>query len=106
MLARQRTISFAIVEKLVTDDLPTGDANLAWKKLKKKFNPQTSANKLKFKRQFTKSSLTDWKQDPDNWITELDILQTQLEEIEHTISDKDFMIHILNNLPTEYKSKV
>ena len=39
------TISFAIVEKLVTDDLPTGDANLARKKLKKKFNPQTSANK-------------------------------------------------------------
>ena len=24
----------------------------------------------------------------------------------HTISDKDFMIHILHNLPMEYKSKV
>ena len=24
----------------------------------------------------------------------------------HTVSDKDFMIHILNNLPTEYESKV
>ena len=59
MLLCQGTISFAIVEKLVTDDLPTGDANLAWKKLEKKFNPQTSANKLKFKRQFTNSSLTD-----------------------------------------------
>ena len=103
MLACQGTISFAIAEKLVTDDLPTGDANLAWKKLKKKFNPQTSANKLKLRRQFTNSSLTDWKKDPDDWITELDILQTQLEEMGHTISDKDFMIHILN---TEYKNKV
>ena len=33
MLGCQGTISFAILEKLVTDDLPTGDANLAWKKL-------------------------------------------------------------------------
>ena len=106
MLVCQGMISFAIVEKSVTDDLPNGDANLAWKKLKKKFNPQTSANKLKLKRKFTNSSLTDWKQDPDDWITELDILRTQLEEMGHMISDKDFMIHILNNLPTEYESKV
>ena len=103
MLACQGTIIFAIVEKSITDDLPT---NLAWKKLKKIFNPQTSANKLKLKRQFTNSNLTDWKKDPDDWITELDILQTQLEEMGHTISDKDLMIHILNNFPTEYKSKV
>ena len=68
--------------------------------------PQTSANELKLKRQFTNSSLMDWKQDPDDWITELDILQTLLEEMGHTISDKDFMINILNNLPTEYKNKV
>ena len=106
MLVREGTISCAIVEKLVTNDLPTGDANLAWKKLKKKFNPQTSANKLKLKRQFTNSSLMDWKKDSDDWITELDILRTQLEEMGHTISEKDFMVHILNNLPTEYKSKV
>ena len=57
MLACQGIISFAIVEKSVTDDLPTGDAYLAWKKLKEKFNPQTSANKLKLKGQFTNSSL-------------------------------------------------
>jgi len=79
MLGCQGSISFAIVEKLVTDDLPNGDANLAWKKLKKKFNPQTSANKLKLERKFTNSTLTDWKQDSDDWITELNILQTQLE---------------------------
>ena len=54
MLACQGTISFAMVEKLVTDDLPTGDANLAWKKLKKKFNTQTSANKLKLKKTICK----------------------------------------------------
>ena len=106
MLTCKGTISFAIVEKLVTDDLPTGDAYLAWKKLKQKFNPQTSANKLKLKKQFTNSSLTDWKKDPDDCITGLDILRTQLEEMGHTISDEDFKIHILNNLPTEYKSKV
>ena len=43
----------------------------------------------------------DRKRDPDDWIHELDIVRTQLEEMGHAISDEVFIIHILNNLPTE-----
>ena len=35
MLVCQGAISFSIVEKSIADDLPNGDANLAWKRLKK-----------------------------------------------------------------------
>ena len=35
MLAYQETITFVILEKLVTDNLPAGDNNLAWYRLKK-----------------------------------------------------------------------
>ena len=37
---------------------------------------------------------------------ELELLRTQLEGMGHVISDKEFMIHVLANLPEEYESKV
>ena len=37
---------------------------------------------------------------------ELNIQRTQLDKMGHSISGKDFMLHILNNLPTKYESKV
>ena len=52
------------------------------------------------------SRLTNWNKVPEDWVMELDIMRTQLDEMGHTISDKDFMIHILNNSPSKYKSKV
>ena len=61
ILACHGEISFGIVEKSVTKDLPDGDANLAWKSLKRRFDPKTLSNKLKLKKEFTNSSLTDWK---------------------------------------------
>ena len=106
ILACHGDISFGIVEKSVTKDLPEGDANLAWKALKRRFDPKTSSSKLKLKKQFTNSSLTDWKKDPADWIMELEKIRTQLSGMKHVISDEDFMIHILANLPDEYESKV
>ena len=61
ILACHGDISFGIVEKSVTKDLPNGDANLAWNSLKHKDDPKTSSNKLKLKKQFTNISLTNWK---------------------------------------------
>ena len=103
ILACHGDISFGIVEKSVTKDLPNGDANLAWNSLKRRFDPKTSPNKLKLKMQFTNLSLTDRKKDPADWIIKLERIRTQLSGMGHAISDEDFMIH---NLPEEYESKV
>ena len=45
------------------------------------------------------SKLTDWKKSPDDWITELQIIASQLDQMGHKITDKDFMMHVLGNLP-------
>ena len=37
---------------------------------------------------------------------ELEIITSQLDEIGHKITDEDFMMHVLGNLPEEYKSKI
>jgi gag-polypeptide of LTR copia-type len=42
-------------------------------------------------------------QDPEVWITELEDLRIRLEEMGSSISDDQFMIHILNNLTLDYE---
>ena len=49
ILACQGPIAFKIVRKCTTDDLPTGNAYLAWNKLKVRFDPRTSNEKLQLK---------------------------------------------------------
>ena len=74
--------------------------------MKERFDPQTSNEKLQLKEKFTNSKLTDWKKSPDDWITKLEIIISQLDQMGYKITDEDFMIHVLGNLPEEYESKV
>ena len=90
-MACHRNIAFGIVEKSVTKDLSDGDAKLAWNSLKRRFDPQTSSNKLKLRKKFTNLSFTNWKKDPADWITELEKTRTQLDRMGHVISDKEFL---------------
>ena len=106
ILACQGLIVFNIVRKCTTDDLPTGNAYLAWNKLKERFDPRTSNKKRLLKEKFTNSKLTDWTKSPDDWITKLEIIASQLDQMGYKMTNKDFMILVLGNLPEEYKSKV
>ena len=94
------------MRKCNTDDLPTRNAFLTWKKLKERFDPQTSNEKLQLKENSTNSKLTEWKKSPDDWIAELGIITSQFDQMGHKTTDKDFMIHILGNIPEEYKGKI
>jgi len=46
------------------------------------------------------------KQDPDVWILQLEDLQARLKDMNAAISDDNFYVHILNNLPAEYEVQV
>ena len=102
VLACSGDIGFAIVDEATSIDLPDGDARLAWINLEKKFQPSTSANKVQLRKEFNASKLKSWKQDPDEWITKLEIKRKRLIKMGTEINDEDLMIHILNNLPPEY----
>ena len=105
ILACQGPIAFNIVRKCTTDYLPTGNAFLAWNKLKDKFDPQTSNEKLQLKEKFTNSKLTDWKKSPDDCITQLEIITYQLDQMGHKIMDEDFMIRILGKYQKSTKAR-
>ena len=98
---------FVLVKGCKTNDYEDGDAGLAWKRLTQKYASKNTVSLLKLKREFTNSSMKV-DQDPDEWITELEELQTRIAEIAGNnkktvhISDDDLMIHVLNYLPRKY----
>ena len=56
------------------------------------------------KSEFNNSKLDSVDKDPDKWISHLEGLRIRMNEFSQkgSVSDEDFMIHILNNLPKEY----
>jgi gag-polypeptide of LTR copia-type len=56
---------------------------------------------VKLDKQFRDSSLKKGE-DPEVWITQLEDISVRLEEMGLEISEKQFMIHVLNNLPSDY----
>jgi len=96
-------MAFYIVTKAVSIDLTDGDVALAWKRLKDKFTPKLTPKKLELQRAFQVSHLKNSDQDPEVWITYLEGLRMKLKDLGSMMSDKDVIVHILNNLTEDYK---
>jgi len=99
-------VAFQAVCCCKNDDYKNGNAADAWARLTAKYAPNIAPIKLELKSEFQWSKLWDAAQDPDVWISELESLRARLKEIKSDISDEDFMIHVLNGLPAEYKVQV
>ena len=104
LLSFSDVVNFNLVDKAVSGDLPDGDAFQAWKILKDRHEPNTAANKVGLKLEFSQSKLSDVKKDPEEWVSELEIIKIKLANMKVQISEEDLIIHIINNLPVEYDS--
>jgi len=101
---KQGKVAFSLVKNCKTSDYPEGNCKLAWDRLVAKYAPKTAPSLLKLKKQFANSKLGDAETHPDEWITELESLRNDMDKISLSakMTDQDFMIHVLNNLPVEY----
>ena len=106
LLAMTETISFGLVDESKSAICPEGDAAKAWGKLMKRFESKTSASKVKLMGQLHASKLTKKSKDPEVWISELELLRSRLAEMGTTVDDEFLILHILNNLPSEYDNVV
>ena len=71
-----------------------------------KYAPKLAPTKMELKLEFQRSCLKAMDTNPNEWITELEGIQMQLKDMNSDISNEDFMIHVLNNLPLEYEVQV
>jgi len=106
MMACEDDVCFDLIDNARTEELPDGDARLAWVELRAKFEPSTTMSLIELKREFTLCCLTDSSSDPDIWIRELERIRRRLVSLGHLISDVDLTIHILNNLPEDYENLI
>jgi hypothetical protein len=94
-------VTFDIIRGCKTKDYPDGNGDIAWKKLKSKYEPVSEPSIVKLEKQFRELSLKKG-QDPEVWITESEDLCVKLENMRSCITENQFMIHILNNLTSDY----
>ena len=103
-------VAFDLVDGCTTHDNPDGDVKLAWDRLTHKYEPKTAPSYIQLKKDFANSKLEDAKQDPDEWITQLESLKTEMNKVnipgKTPMSDVDLIIHILATLPESYEVAV
>ena len=106
ILSCQEDITFGIVDESISTDFLDGDARLAWKNLQDKFEPSTGAAKVQLKQEFHQLRLNSVEEDPDIWITQLELKRRRLKTLGAVIDEDDLILHILNHLPKEYETVV
>ena len=95
-------VAFNMVKGCKNKDYAEGNATMAWERLKNKYEPTSAPSLVKTERLFRQSSLSK-NEDPDAWITTLEELRMKLEDMGSAMTDDQFMIHILNNLTSDYE---
>ncbi len=105
LLSCQDEVSFGAVEQAVSEEFPDGNCQQAWQNLMSRYEPRTAATKVELKKKFADSRLSIGA-DPDEWITDLELIRQQLLNLKYKMSDEDLIIHILNNMTKEYENLV
>ena len=102
--------AFNLVDNCVTSDQPDGNCKLAWERLTSKYQPKSTPSYIQLKKDFANSKLPSLDTRPDEWMSELESLRTEMNKIQirgkTAMSEVDLIIHILSNLPEEYEVAV
>ena len=93
-----------MIRSVKSADFPEGNCKIAWDRLVSKYAPHTASSLLKLKSEFHNKKLESIKKDTDKWILILEGLKICMGKfgLIGSITDEDFMIHVLNNLPEEH----
>jgi putative NIF3 family GTP cyclohydrolase 1 type 2 len=98
-------VAFSMVKNTKTTENPDGSLRQAYLRLKAKFEPSTTPHLMQLTREFHSKSLGR-NQDPDIFITELEELKIKMIELDHDITEKSMILHILNNLNENYNMEI
>jgi hypothetical protein len=98
-------VAFNLVRGTKSSEFENGNCYLAFKRLRDKYQPKSAPSLTKVTSNFYKSSLRKG-QDPSVFITFLEDLRLSMEEMGNKITDKQFIIQVLNNLTEEYEYDV
>ena len=104
------TTAFNLVDTCTSSDQPDGNCKIAWDRLVSKYQPKTAPSYIQLKKDFANSRLKDLDVRPDEWMSELESLRSEMNKVtiagKSDMTEVDVIIHILSNLPEEYEVAV
>jgi hypothetical protein len=102
-------VTFSLVRALVrgtkSADYEDGNAEIAFTRLTNKYAPKTVPSLAKTNRLFYQAKLKK-QVNPDIFITYLEGLRATMGDMESYITDKQFIMHVMNNLNKDYDNTV
>ena len=75
-------IAFRLVKNCKTSEYPEGNCKLAWDRLVAKYAPESLPSLLKYKKEFENSKLKSAEMDPEDWISKVEGLRTEIKSID------------------------
>ena len=85
-------VAFNLVDNAVTTANPEGDSKIAWDCLINEYASKTAPSYIQLKKDFANIKLKSATHNPDDWITELEFLRTQMNNV--TIPGKTDMTEV------------
>ncbi len=98
-------VAFSLVRGTKSADYEDGNAEIAFARLTNKYAPKTAPSLAKTNRLFYQAKLKK-QVDPDIFITYLEGLRATMGDMESFITDKQFIMHVMNNLNRDYDNTV
>ena len=95
-------VAFNLVRRAIDINYKNGNSRKAWNNLKERFEPKSVATRARLMKEYINSEC-QYRQDPVDYIVKLEDLKNRLAEAGGSvISEKDFMVQVLNTLPDFY----
>ncbi len=98
-------VAFGLIRGSKSLEFEDGNAAVAWSRLQRKYAPKTAPSLSKMHKLFYSAELKK-KADPDMFITKLEDIRARMELMQCKMSDDQFMMHVLNNLTSDYNMDV
>jgi gag-polypeptide of LTR copia-type len=94
-------VAFQLVRSSKSVDYPDGHTPTSWEKLMGKYRPKTAPTLTKLHREFYAMAMSAG-QNPDVFLVKLEYQRMLMEQMESKMTDDQFLMHVVNVLPTEY----
>ena len=98
-------VAFSYVRGSKSTDYQDGNAEFAFTRLQNKYAPKSAPSLNKINRLFYQAKLKK-QVDPDVFVTYLEGLRTTMGDMNNFITDKQFIMHVMNNLNKDYDNTV
>ena len=102
---REGKAAFRLIKNTKSPEYPDGNCKLAWDRLRFRYASKAATSLMRLKKIYENSVLESKRSDPELWISHLESIISEIEAIDVSSapSERDLMLHVLNNLTPEYE---